>query len=303
MTFEELEKIRIKCRNKIIRFWILSAFILVILLLICSASGEKGAILNGVAIFFVAMFVATKIMSGASKEYTAAYKEYFVKKSLESVFTDLKYLPNKGLNRDVIANTGMLYMGDTYSSNDYVEGKYKDVGFVQADVHIQKEYETTDSHGDTTTHYVTLFKGRWMVFEFNKKFKADVQVCEKGFGSNKTGDLFSASKYEKVKMESEKFNKKFNVYAKDAHEAFYILTPSLMEKIEKLEDQNSGKILLCFVDNKLHVGLYDHTNSFEPVSCFAELSEEEIKNIVSTDVSKITMFVDELGLDNDLFKK
>ena len=104
-------------------------------------------------------------------------------------------------------------------------------------------------------------------------------------------------------MESESFNKRFNVYAQSEHEAFYILTPSLMEKIERLDDNNKGKLLLCFINNRLHIGLYDNKDSFEAPNCLFKINEEKELNRTNGDIKVITQFIDELNLDNTLFKK
>ena len=147
-----------------------------------------------------------------------------------------------------------------------------------------------------------------MIFDFNKQFKANIQVAQRGFGNNKVQQkgLFSKkddnSYYKKVEMESEEFNKRFTVYAQSEHEAFYILTPSLMEKIERLDDNNSGKLLLCFINNRLHIGLYDNKDYFEAPSCFSKINEEEEINKTNSDIKTITQFIDELNLDNRLFK-
>lgn len=301
MSFEELEAVRAKYRNKIITA-VLSWLLVTSIISILSYVYSQVAVLQvlRVVISILMIIIGIIITVGPAKEYKKTYKDYFVKKSLEKIFTDLKYLPDDGLNRSVIANTGMMDMGDVYSSNDYIEGKYKDINFVQADVHIEEEHTTTDSDGNTHTYYVTIFRGRWMIFDFNKQFKANVQVCEKGFGNNR---FYSKVKYEHIKMESLMFNKKFNVYAQNAHDAFYILTPSLMEKIQRLDERNTGKLLLCFINNQLHVGLYDGKDSFEPSFCFKKINEEAELKKMSTDIEQITMFVDELQLDNDLFRK
>ena len=110
------------------------------------------------------------------------------------------------------------------------------------------------------------------------------------------------NKYVKVEMESQEFNKHFRVYAEQPLDAFYILTPKIMEKIRNLDERNKGKLLLCFIDNKLHVGIYDNDDSFEHGSVYKKIDSEKVMNEISTDIQKITMFVDELELDNDLFK-
>lgn len=301
MTFEELEQIRIKYKNKsLLAFGIAICIVLVTLLVLCINKLYDIIPAAFIFTFFVGVVAKAIITSGSAKLYTKAYKDYFIKRSLEKIFTDLKYDPERGISEKVIEDTGMMYMGDRYSSNDYISGKYKNINFIQSDVHIEEEHTTTDSDGNTQTYYVTTFLGRWMIFDFNKEFKANVQVCEKGFGNNR---IHSKVKYEKVEMESATFNKKFDIYAQNAHDAFYILTPSLMEKIDNLEKRNKGRILLCFINNQLHVGLYDGKDSFEPSSCFKEINEEEELKRASVDIEQITMFVDELQLDNTLFRR
>lgn len=240
-----------------------------------------------------------------NNEYRKIFKDIFVKKSLESIFTDLIYLPDKGIPYQTIAQTNMMNMGDRYHSEDYISGRYKDIGFEQSDVHIEEEHESTDSEGHTTTTYVTIFKGRWMIFDFNKEFKANVQISQKGFGNSKVRRFFGKKEelYKKVMMESESFNSKFNVFAQNEHDAFYIITPSLMERLERLELQNKGKLLFCFIDNKLHIGIYDGKDSFEPESVWKQLDEQNVLNKISTEIRTITQFIDEMNLDNTLFKK
>lgn len=85
----------------------------------------------------------------------------------------------KGISYEQIASTQMMNMGDRFYSNDYFKAKYKNINFESSDVHIQEEH--TDSDGDTT--YVTIFRAQWFVFDFNKPFKANTQVCAKNFSN------------------------------------------------------------------------------------------------------------------------
>lgn len=296
MSVEELEVLRKKARN-IVLIGVLTSIVIAIILFI---------ILQSLFASFFAIVVGTIITIiiniKPTKRFTLAFKEAFVLKSLKSVFTDLVYEPEKGLDESIIRNTGMMYMGDRYSSNDYISGKYKNINVVQADVHIEEEHETTDSDGNTTTTWVTIFRGRWMIFDFNKYFKANIQVSQKGFGNSKLSNWGAKIKYKKVMMEDQVFNNSFRTYAQDEHDAFYILTPSLMEKIKKLTSNISGKLLFCFIDNKLHVGIQNNKDSFEH-GIFTKINEEKVTNEISQDIKLITNFVDELSLDNDLFRR
>lgn len=304
IDFDELERSRITYKNRtLISIAVAIGIVLVSVFIMSYFRFEMPLMVIFIIDIVIITIASAIIVSGPKKSYVNNFKDYFVKRTLEKIFTDLQYDPDKGIPESVIAGTGMMYTGDRYTTNDFISGKYKNINFMQSDVHIEEEHQSTDSDGNTTTYYVTIFRGRWMIFDFNKTFKANVEVCENGFSGNRANTLFGKSKYNVVKMESEEFNKKFRVYAQDPHDAFYIITPSLMEKIKRLEAINKGKLFLGFCNNQLHVGIDDGTDSFEPGSCFSEINEEEVVNRMSTDVSKITMFVDELELDNDLFRK
>lgn len=296
MTIEEVEALRKKAKDIIVKGLIISGSIGFVLAILGRTPG---------AIFYaliIGIVVSAIKVQKPKKEFIRAFKNVFVLKSLQSVFTDLVYEPEKGLNESVIANTGMMNMGDRYSSNDYISGKYKNINVVQADVHIEEEHESTDSDGHTTRTWVTIFRGRWMIFDFNKTFKANIQVSQKNFGNSKIKNWGQKIKYKKVMMEDQAFNNMFKTFAQEELDAFYILTPALMEKIKKLANSIQGKLLFCFIDNKLHIGLQNGKDSFEH-SIFKQIDEEKVTNEIAQDIKVITNFVDELSLDNDLFRR
>lgn len=296
MSVEEVEELRKKAKDSIVRTLLISVGI----------GFALAIIFKGPATIFYALVIGGIVsvvkVQKPKQEFIRAFKNTFVLKSLQSVFTDLVYEPEKGLDESIIRNTQMMNMGDRYSSNDFVSGKYKNINVVQADVHIEEEHESTDSDGHTSTTWVTIFRGKWMIFDFNKTFKANIQVSQKNFGNSKIKNWGQKVKYKKVMMEDQAFNNQFKTFAQDEHDAFYVLTPSLMEKIKELSGNIQGKLLFCFIDNKLHIGLQNGKDSFEH-SIFTEINEEKVTNEISQDIKIITNFVDELSLDNTLFRR
>jgi hypothetical protein len=75
-----------------------------------------------------------------------------------------------------------------------------------------------------------------------------------------------------------------------------------MEKLKNISNKVKGKLLFCFIDNKLHIGIYNREDSFEH-SIFQKINEEQVIKNISKDITLITNFIDELNLDNDLFRK
>ena len=143
-----------------------------------------------------------------------------------------------------------------------------------------------------------------MIFDFNKEFKANFQVVEKNFSVSKIGDsVFKNSKFEKVEMEGIKFNEEFTIYAENAHDVYYILTPQIMEKLHELNEKIDGELYFGFINNKLYIGVDTGSDSFEAPDVYDKVTDEEVYKKIKKEISLITMFVDTLELDNGIFIK
>lgn len=295
MDIAELERLRVKARNRVI---IGVAVSIILGLIVCLCVGQF------IFIFFIIVFgsiITFALNQGNTKRFISAYKKTIVFQALNNVFSNLTYEPEQGLNPSVLEYTGVMDMGDRYTANDYIAGNYKSVSFVQSDVHIEEEHTSTDSDGHSSTTWVTLFLGRWMVFNFNKPLKSNVLVAQKGFNGMLPIGKHNRNGYVSVSMEDSQFNKEFHIYANCEHDAFYILTPTLMERIKDLMYSTDGDILLCFINNMLHVGISNYKDSFEP-KIFRKINANEEFIRVSQDIKLITDFVEKMSLNNDLFK-
>jgi hypothetical protein len=131
-------------------------------------------------------------------------------------------------------------------------------------------------------------------FEFNKNFTGNLQVLE-------AGSPFSRRKFEKVKLESIDFNKKFKVFAEEELTAFYILTPDIMEAIFNLEKRNPGRISMSFLGDHLYVAINNNRDTFE-LQMFRKIDETVIEEF-KKDLLVIKDFIVSLKLNNKLFKK
>lgn len=309
MKFEDVENARVRYKDKLTRVSLITVSILFVLALIVffAITGANFSIvtilpalfMSAIFVFAITAIVVAIATRKEAAEYKKTYKAYFVEQNLAKTFMNLQYQHEAGLNKQVLAATQMINTGDRYSSNDLTMGKYKNVNFTQADVHIEEEY--TDSDGDT--HYTTIFRGRFMIFEFPKKFNFKLEVVSKFFGVGKVPgrNPQTGRKFEKFEVESIDFNKKFKIYAEDGFETFYLLDPSFILKIEKVSAEYDKKMIFCFVDNKLYVGINEGKDSFEPPRPSKPIDEQLEIQKVSHDIKVITDFVDELSLDRKIF--
>lgn len=254
-------------------------------------------------IAFFGLLVVSIILTGINnKRYSAYYKEHVVKNmTLEQCdfLDDLQFETDAGISEYEVMDLGVLH-GDRFRSNDLITAKYKGVFFRQSDVYIGDVER--DSDGDT--HEYTVFQGRWMIFEFNKDFNWDMQVVTKNFTSaNRLGGIlsFGKKKTQKIELEDEAFNKAFRVFAQDEHEAFYILTPHIMEALLSLKTQLKSPIMLVFKGGMLHVAVNNGKDAFEG-KIFGKFDINEDKARLLNDLKLITDFVDLLSLERDIYK-
>ena len=59
--------------------------------------------------------------------------------------------------------------------------------------------------------------------------------------------------------------------------------------------------MFCFLNNKLHIAIDNRDDSFE-WNVFKPIDENKINEEITKDIELITNFVDDLDLNNDLFK-
>ena len=251
-------------------------------------------------IFLVVVFLAHPAKNSLG-QYHVAYKSYMIYKSLASVFPNLRYYPTQGMPAETVRT--IMTTGDRYHSNDFVTATYKDINFMQADVHTEERCESQDSDGHTTVTYSTIFKGRFLVFDFKRDFSFRLQLIGKRFqGAHLAYSFDNKTKFKKIETESTEFNKQFRIYAQDGLEAFYILDPSFIEKIQEIGELYRNNILFAFIDKKLFVAINDGNDSFEAPHPAKLIDKNAEKARVSKDIETIIQCVDKLSLNRYVFE-
>lgn len=294
MDIESLENLRKETVRKCNKNNMIFAFIIVIILLILFLIFKVFDVR-----FFFLIFVVYIPFGIMNEKVKSEYKNTFMKSLLpiavKNILTDVQVDVNNGIPSYVIQETHSMSTGDRYNSSNFVSGKYKDIKVMMSDVHIQDEHEDSEGH----TSYVTIFLGQWMIFDFNKNFKSNVQIWEKKVFGGISRRWKSSLK--KVELEDIEFNKKFKVLSENELDAFYIITPKLMERVKAVEAAINGTIMLVFYNNQLHVAVYNNKTTFN-VNIHKTINFEEFARESLKDLDAIIKFVDILELDNDLFK-
>jgi len=223
------------------------------------------------------------------KKMSIEFKNKYIPEALNKVFEDSFYKATEGFYESELTSTRILTIQDRYKSEDLISGSFEGVNFRSADVHQQD----VRRHGKTTT-IVTVFKGRVYEFDFFKNFKYNLLLLQ-------PGKYRPFDNFKKIKLESIQFNSEFKIYAKNEHEAFYILTPHFMEKLLVLDYEYYDKIYFSFKDNKLYIAIDNRIDNFD-IRPFRSLDESVIDEYVN-EFNIIKDFITYLKLDSRLFEQ
>lgn len=215
-------------------------------------------------------------------------KQKFLYELLQNNFDNVTYNPARGITKSEVLDSELLKNSDRFHSNDLIEATYNGIDFVMSDIHLQEV-----RHRDKRTEVVTIFRGPFMKFTFNKNFRGKLQVRERGF-------VTWFSNYSKIKMESMEFNKKFATYSTEDHTAFYILTPHLMEELLELERERRGDFYFSFINGEMFIALDNRRDNFE-LPTFGKV-DETIGQKFEHEFQIIKDIIDELKLNKNIFK-
>lgn len=239
-----------------------------------------------------------------SKKYNKLINENVLKGLLKRY--NFEIYPDRSIDQKVIQGTGMLPLGNVYKSSNFLTGTYNGINIVQSDLVIKDvnyfmlliQAIFTKTAG---LYIEDIFIGRWYIFDFSKNINDNLQVRDKEFLHAVLDTSKTNKNYSRVEMESLRFNSKFLVYAQNPNEAFYVLTPKIMENMLRLRESIDGKLMFCFIRKKLHIAVSKPKNIFKH-SVFKKLDYNSLSNDAYNNMSIILDFIKKLKLDNDIFK-
>lgn len=260
-------------------------------------------LMMGIAIAFIVL--ASITYRAMTSGYAKDFKERIITPMVGAIDSHLLYNPNFMVSQHLFERSELFkHSIDRYSGNDYVKGSIDGVPLEFSDVHA--EYQTRDSKGRTQWH--TLFRGLFLVAEFNKHFKAKTVVLpdlsEKTFG-NLIGRWFQSiniSRAKVIQLDDPEFEKKFVVYGDDPIEARYILSHSMMKRIVEFQKKISYPLFISFVHNHIHVAIGAGKDLFEPTVFKSLLDYKQAMEYIHTLRNTIGI-IEELKLNEKLWSK
>jgi hypothetical protein len=196
---------------------------------------------------------------------------------------------------------------DRYRSEDLITGIIKGTDFKFYEVELEEERKHTDSKGNTTTTYVTVFKGFVVSIHLNRQYRGNIRIS----ADSALNRLFSK---DRVRLESMEFEKLFDVHADDQISSRTILTPLFMEKLTELAlspafQSNRHKGLFgnskrpafqaTIKNDYINLMIRSNTNKFEVDDDGKQVHLKGFARAIQEDMKAITYCIEGLKLEQD----
>ena len=262
----------------------------VIALLILKLEGIFGPIV----IVVISVIIFITCINNKSKIFSSFYKEEVVNEIIHAFCSNATYSPNDGVGEDLFKNSGLFTSPDRYHAEDLIEGCLGKTSFICSEVHAEERKARSTKNG-VQYYWEDIFKGFLFIADFHKDFQGETTVLRDSFFKIKMG----ASR---VKMESPDFEKVFDVFSTNQIEARYLITPSMMERMLKLDSNFKKGITISFRNSTILVAIPDSKNRFE-ADVWSSLNDMSILKSDFAVLQSLLEIVDELNLNTRIWSK
>ena len=206
----------------------------------------------GEVVTVVLMFKLSKFISG----YKKLYKTKIISAILKEVDSNLHYVDyenSTGIQKLTQYDYKMAEFDkkifNEYRSDDHIVGKLEDNSIMRM-ANLLVRYRTHHEDGDSVE---TLFHGIFVDIEVNKNIGANIKILK-----NK---LLSFPNKGKLELDSEEFEKNFDVYADNSNVAMRILTADVMQYM--IDFIKIAKYEITILKNHIYIR-FETGEMFEP---------------------------------------
>lgn len=176
--------------------------------------------INLVIVIDVFLYAYLYFSGKNTSKYKNDFKKYIINELIKNFYDDVNYAPQGIMPRNIYDEGKYSQYYNKYHSDDYFEGKIDNKYEIKM-AEVRTEYERTDydSEGNPTTTTTSVFNGLFSKINMNKSINSELII------RNRVG-MFNKNKLE---MDSQEFEKYFDVVSDNKIIGMQILTPDIME--------------------------------------------------------------------------
>ncbi len=214
---------------------------------------------NLLLIFVGLIFIVIGFYNKYEKQYKLIYKKDVISEFIKLVSKNLKY-EAYNTNPQIVQETYKYANFDNKSFNmfkadDYIEGKIEDdININMRDLHIQRKEEYY-SQGKRKEQIIEIFQGIFTQTDCNKDIGTYIKISK--------NQLKIFSKNDRVEMDSQEFEKYFDIYSEDKILAMRILTSDVMSMLIDFYNRYNLEYEIVIRNNKIYMRFFTGP-MFEP---------------------------------------
>lgn len=205
--------------------------------------------IGGIGFLFI--FLAGLRFYKLIKNNRIQYDKDIVEKAIHSVLPEAEISPRGFVNARKLYFRGIVPDYTNGSGSNLIS--YKKEGRMQYFSNLQLDYN--NAVDNTSGKVVTTFRGHVYVLSAKKSISGSVRIVV-GMHNGSSLSWFHKKEKNEVKIETESilFNQNFTVFATNEQEAFYILTPYVMEQLLNLKNRY-GTFGISIEGNEIAIAL------------------------------------------------
>ena len=273
--------------------WIagVTAFIVMLgisyLLLLTNADSDFTEVI--LRIFFILALVVGVWIDAPVRSFQHARKQNILPKVVE--FFGLTYAPKGALSWGDVAASDIVRAGEEHLliCGDEVSGTYHGGTLSVTDV------KTRYRSGKSTRQ---LYRGLFVCAKFQEPFRGQTVIIGNREQITDISESVAKGKLQPVELESNDFNKTFDVYSSDQVEARELLTPDIMERLLDLSRIHADAPIRCsYVNQKLYLAIKEPRDFFVPGNIKTSVYDTEELHDYLAEIHNIFSIVDILKLN------
>ena len=197
------------------------------------------------------------------KKFNKEYKLTYIKALLQNFESNIDYFPEQGISSEEYKQIGYEKY-DNFKSDDYMKGVLKNGCKIElADVLTHKVSQ------DSSSKSMLLFTGIFSVIESPKEFNEILYIVQDSVAINQNN-----IKVEKIDLDSQEFEKNFNVYGTNKIVAMQLLTADIMQMLTEFKLQNGLRYEIAIKNSKIYMRFFSGP-MFEAVKTGSEQQFKE----------------------------
>ena len=207
--------------------------------------------------------------SKSQRSYVASFKDNVIQKLLCNFYDNVDYIPKKQMPRDIYDSAKYHEYYNEYNSDDYMEALLEKKHPIRmAEVHTVYVDTDTDSDGHTTTTRTTKFHGLFSQIRMDKSINSELLIRKN----------FSVSGKKKLNMDSNEFEKLFDVSATNQIIGMQLLTHDIMELLVSFKKSTGMNYDISIYENIMYLRF--HTGTMFEFKSFKKgaFDEEMLRN-------------------------